>query len=221
MRSVLKTAPRCDRCYLPNRWCICGAHRDVTCPLAINVLMHHREGYRPSSTGNLINRVIPASRYHLWRRERQITGKDLRLPDRELWVLHPQGVLAPVELPPENVQVMLLDGSWRETAAMAQEVRGFGRLVTLPMAGESRYWLRAQADAARFSTVEALIFLLRAFGLISAAAELESQFELHVYASLRARGHKAQSKKFLPPPPTRPAFPYLLEQLNARGVREP
>lgn len=221
MRSIArKPSLRCARCHLPPRWCICSAHRDIVCPLEIDVLMHHREQHRPSSTGKLINRLIPASRHHLWRRERQLTPAEVRIPGRELWVLHPQGPPAPANVPPERVQVMLLDGTWRETAAMAQEVREWGRIVSLPAAGESRYWLRAQSERGYFSTIEALMFLLCTFGLTPAHEALGVQFELHVYASLRARGHKAASDAFAAGSAIRHAFPALIDQLNTRRPRE-
>jgi len=102
---------------------------------------------------------------------------------------------------------------------MAQEVRNWGRLVSLPMIGESRYWLRAQTEAGRFSTVEALLFLLRAFGLAAAHDALRLQFELHVYAHLRARGHKETGERFLATSPLREAFPELIAALNLRRPR--
>jgi DTW domain-containing protein YfiP len=216
---VLKTSCRCERCYLPPRWCICEAQRDLTLPLAVDVVMHHREGNRPSSTGRLVHRVIPESRVHVWRRERRLSATELQLPGRELWVLHPQGAPVALGVPPAQVQVVLLDGSWRETTAMAQEVRGWGKLVSLPMTGTSRYWLRAQSDAGRFSTIEALLFLLRAFGLESAHAALALQFELHVYATLRARGHKEAAEAFLVESPARVEFAALIAALNVRRRR--
>ena len=102
---------------------------------------------------------------------------------------------------------------------MAQEVGGWGRLVNLPMTGESRYWLRAQADAARFSTVEALLFLLQRFGLDKTHEVLRLQFELHVYANLRARGYKADALAFLATSPIAAAFPDLIAQLAIRRPR--
>ncbi|MEY2881485.1 MAG: hypothetical protein RLZZ15_3865 [Verrucomicrobiota bacterium] len=221
MRSITApSAPRCVRCRLPLRWCVCAAHRDFACPLALDVLTHHREAFRPSSTGQLVHRLLPAARAHLWRRERGLSAADVRLPDRELWILHPHGAPPPEPLPPpERVQLLLLDGSWRETAAMAQETRHWGRLVSLPMAGESRYWLRAQADAARFSTVEALLFVLARFDLAATHAALRAQFELHVYASLRARGHKADALAYLATSPIAHEFPELIAQLDVRRPR--
>jgi DTW domain-containing protein len=182
--------------------------------------MHHRESFRPSSTGNLINRVIPASCVHVWRRERNLSAADIRVPGRDLWILHPNGDPAPAAMPPQDVQVLLLDGSWRETSVMAQEVRSWGRLVRLPMNGESRFWLRAQPDPLRFSTVEALMFLLDQFGLQEAREVLRHQLELHVYASLRARGQKETAHEFLAASPSATAFAAAIAELNVRRSNE-
>jgi len=130
----------------------------------------------------LIHRTIVGARQHVWRRERRLAAAEVRGSARELWILHPAGEPMPRSCPPENVQILLLDGSWREASAMSHEVESWGRIVSLPMSGESRYWLRAQQDGGRFSSIEALLFLLHAFGLARAHAELQLQFELHVYA---------------------------------------
>ena len=181
--------------------------------------MHHREMFRPSSTGHLINRVVNGSRQHLWRRERRLSAEEVTIPDRELWIMHPRGEPAPVNADPNTVQVLLIDGSWRETSAIAQEIGGWGRLVALPMSGESRFWLRTQADGGRFSTAETLMYLLNLFGLEEVRMQLFKQFELHVYASLRARGSKEAATKFLEDSPIGAEFPELLAQLEVRRPR--
>lgn len=217
MRSVvLNNTPRCARCRLPPRWCVCAGRREVRCPLEIDVLTHHREWFRPSSTSHLIQRVMPESRQHLWRRERHIAAEEIRRPGREIWILHPHGGPVPAGVAVEQVQIVLLDGAWRETSMMAQGMGSWGRLVNLPMTGESRYWLRAQADAGRFSTVEALLWVMQALGLSPAHDELRLQFELHVYANLRARGFKELAAEFLQASPVPAAFPELLARLHER-----
>ncbi len=217
MRRIARgVAERCPCCHLTPRWCVCAAQREIRCPLAIDVLMHRRERFRPTSTGNLIQRVLPESRQHEWRRERPPAIDDVRVPGRELWVLHPRGNPVPRGLAPEQVQVVLLDGAWSETTVMMQELARWGRVVSLPMTGESRFWLRAQQAGGRFCTVEALLFLLQMFGLAAAHEELRRQFELHVYASLRARGRKERAEEFLRDSPVPAAFPDLLAQLNVR-----
>jgi DTW domain-containing protein YfiP len=213
---VLKKSPRCLRCQLAPRWCICAGHREITSPLRIDVLQHYMESYRPSSTGHLVQRVLPGSGRHIFRAERPLARADLAQPGRELWILHPQGGPLPARADPAALQVLLLDGTWVQAAEMARTVGAWGRRVNLPMAGRSRYWLRAQSDTGRFSTAEALIFLLGALGLAEAQAGLRVQFELHVYASLCARGCKQLAADYLVDSPLPAALPDLLAELARR-----
>lgn len=216
---VLAKTPRCGGCRFPPRWCICEGFEAIDCPLQIEVLIHHREYWRPTSTGRLINRVIPSSRGHVYRHDLPVTPAAVKRPDRELWILHPLGeTIAPREKP-EGLQVLLLDGSWREAARMMHEVKGWGRLVNLPMTGPSRYLLRDQQEAGKYSTAEALLFLLSALGMPGEHARLRRQFELHVYAGLRARGEKAAAEEFLSASPVRDAFPELLRKLTEKRPR--
>ena len=219
-RSVLRGAPRCERCRFALRWCICAGERTIECPLAIDVLIHHREFWRPSSTGRLINRVIPASRGHVFRHDLPLNEAAIRRPGRELWILHPLGEPLGKVARDAAPQVLLLDGSWREAARMMNGVKSWGRLVSLPMTGPSRYLLRDQQGAGNYSTAEALLFLFAALGLHAEHAALRLQFELHVYAGLRARGEKTAAENFLADSPARDAFPELLAELNRRRPRE-
>jgi DTW domain-containing protein YfiP len=82
------------------------------------------------------------------------------------------------------------------------------------MQGKSRYWLRAQSGTGRFSTAEALLFLLGALGLAEAQAQLRVQFELHVFASLCARGHKQLADDYLVDSPLRAVLPEMLAKLR-------
>lgn len=213
-RLALTFRDRCGGCRLPPRWCVCAAAVPIPVPLAVDVVIHQRERHRPSSTGNLIARVIAGARAHEWGFTTTAAPPDLPRAGRDLWILHPGGDPPPAGVSPDSVQAVLLDGAWAEAAVMRRVLAPRGRLVALPMAGESRYWLRAQQDGGRFSTAEALIALLGFFGLPEAAARLREQLELHVYAHLRARGRAALAEQFLTSSPARDAFPELLAQLN-------
>jgi hypothetical protein len=63
------------------------------------------------------------------------------------------------------------------------------------------------------------LFLLKEFRLMEAHAQLVAQFELHVYASLRARGSKEAALKFLEGSPIRTEFADLLAQLDVPRPR--
>lgn len=217
---VLRQSPRCERCHLPPRWCICAGGRAVDCPLSVDILLHHMEAWRPSSTGPLIARVMPTARLHLYRRERPLEPATILRPGKTLWILHPLGEPLAAAGPVTDLQVLLLDGTWRQAGEMMRAVEPWGRKVALPMTGESRYWLRTQAGAGKFCTVEALLFLLAALGLTEAHAQLRVQFELHVYAGLCARGAKARAAEYLAGSPVRAALPGLLEQLARRRARD-
>jgi len=194
---VFRTSTRCELCRLPPRWCVCEAHRVIESALKVDIVMHHMEAWRPSSTGHLINRVVADTGLHIYRKERGVVREEIVRPGRELWILHPTGEELPLSAPPAGVQVVLLDGSWIQSTGMMREVESWGRRVSLPMTGESRYWLRAQAADDRFSTIEALLFLMAALGMKQEHAQLQLQFELHVYAGLWARGKKAEAANYL------------------------
>lgn len=216
---VLETTARCEKCRCILRWCICAGWRPVTSPLQVDVLIHKREYWRPTSTGRLINRVVTGSRGRIFWQEKPPLRASVVLPGRELWILHPRGEELPAGADPTKVQVLLLDGSWSEAGSMLEIVGPWGRRVSLPLAGPSRYWLRKAPGAGKLATAEALLGLFAAFGLGEAEAQLRLQYELHVYAGLRTRGAKALAERFLATSPLRAAMPELLARLDERRPR--
>jgi DTW domain-containing protein YfiP len=194
--------------------------RTLECPLAVDVLMHSREVWRPSSTGHLIKRVIPESRLHVYTHNAPLEREQIVRPGKTLWVLHPLGEPMPTGAVPEEVQLLLLDGSWGEAADMKKAVEGWGQRVSLPMTGKSRYWLRAQQEAGQFSTVEALLFVLTALGLKAEHDALRLQLELHVFAGLSTRGNKTMIADYLADSPLREAMPELLRKMQPQSPLE-
>lgn len=215
---ILAGTERCEHCHMAPRWCICSALQPVTFPLQVDVLIHRREHWRPTSTGKLIRRVVSGANNHVYDRNIPVVRETIVNPNRTLWILHPKGELpAPDTMPaPQDVQVLLLDGNWNEAGEMLRNVETWGRCVRLPMEGESRYWLRDQQDSGRFSTVEALLHLMSAIGLHEAAAQVRLHFELHVYATLRARGKKPRAEEYLANSPIKSTLPEFLERIRER-----
>lgn len=217
---VLNPTLRCPRCEHIPRWCVCEGLAAVACPVAVDVLMHAREAHRPSSTGHLIQRVVAGAHTHVWKHDATPPRDRVARAGRELWVLHPLGEPMPAGARPESLQVVLLDGSWGEAADMKKTVEGWGRRVSLPMKGKSRYWLRAQQGPGQFSTVEALLFLLEALGLRAEHDALRVQMELHVYAGLRTRGQTLQAMDYLAESPLRSAMPGVIARMNPQSPEE-
>jgi DTW domain-containing protein len=217
---VLNPTLRCTRCQHVPRWCVCEGLRTVECPVAVDVLMHTREFFRPSSTGHLIQRVVSGARTHVYKHDAVPAPEQVVRPGKELWVLHPLGEPMPAGAVPENVQLLLLDGSWGEAADMKKDIEGWGRRVSLPMTGKSRYWLRAQQGEGQFSTAEALLFVLNALGLKAEHDALRVQLELHVYAGLRTRGQAVMAADFLATSPLRTAMPEVIARMHPQSPEE-
>jgi DTW domain-containing protein YfiP len=226
---VLAGAVRCPRCSLPPRWCTCDMLPPVETRLMVEVLIHRLEQCRPSSTGNLVGRAVAGTVCHVFQRGNRFfpeTGypADTREHDRELWVLHPSGdPLPPTATADSRTQppptVLLLDGSWRQAGEMLTSMHGRGRCVRLPDAATSepsRYWLRNQARPDQLCTAEALMGVLTAVGAPEAARRLRLHFELHVYATLRVRGHRELAERYLGHSPLLAEAPDALDRLHAR-----
>lgn len=176
--------------------------------------MHYCEVHRPSSTGHLIKRLLPATGLHIGGGGRPLDRNAIARAGRELWILHPQGKPPPADATPENVQVLLIDGSWKQASDLLRGINSWGRTVRLPMTGTSRFQLRTQQSDHQFSTIEALLFLLASFGLAAVHDQLRLQLELHVFAGLLARGKQADARRFLAESPARDAFPDLVARLD-------
>lgn len=219
---VLAGTERCDGCLLPPRWCVCPALPAVESPLQVHVLLHRREQWRPTSTGKLIGRAVAGSRLHVFHRTlpRESVLGNAGPAAEPPWILHPRGEPLGERVArsglPEAPTVLLLDGSWAETGRMLQHVQEWGVPVRLPLADDSRYWLRGQKDDGELSTAEALMGLYAAVGLPDAAERLRLHLELHVYAGLRARGRKAEAAAYLARSPIRDALGPFLDRLQER-----
>ena len=216
-RSVVtRGTPRCSHCQFAPRWCVCAGLRLVPCPLPVAILLHRRESRRPTSTGRLLQRVVPSARTHLYAPDAPPSQESVLHPGCEPWILHPQGERVPAGAQASTTQVILLDGNWREASRMLRRIESWGRPVALPADSSSRYRLRNQHAEGMYSTAETLILLLEHLGLGQPASELRLQFELHVYAGLRSRGATREAEEFLAASPIPAAMPEILDQLHRR-----
>ncbi|MFM7035342.1 MAG: tRNA-uridine aminocarboxypropyltransferase [Planctomycetia bacterium] len=229
-RSVVRAgAARCPRCSLPPRWCTCDLLPPVETRLAINVLIHRHEAVKPSSTGRLVARAVSGVASRVYQRETDFHPAatftaDSLAPIREMWILHPSGEPLPSATDgddaPSNVRqpVLLLDGTWRQACEMLRTVEGMGRCVRLRDASDepSRYWLRDQAESVQLSTAEALMGVFRGVGEPAAEQSLRLHFELHVYATLLARGKREMAERYLGHSPLLSEAPEAVAQLHAR-----
>jgi hypothetical protein len=227
---VLAGAARCPRCSLPPRWCVCDAIPPVDTRLHIHVLIHRHEHHKPSSTGKLLTRAVTGSRCHIYQRETRFSlasgfPAQALTHGTELWILHPKGESLPAAAAdatdPPSPHILVLDGTWRQAGEMLRAVEGIGRCVCLPepTAEPSRYWLREQREPSHLSTAEAIMGVLKAMGEASAEYRLRLHFELHVYATLLARGRREMAERYLGHSPLLVEVPEVIDRLHTRQDR--
>jgi DTW domain-containing protein YfiP len=206
---------------------VCRALPPVETQLAVHVLIHHHELCKPSSTGKVVTRAVRGAACHTYQRvSRHFPPSGLPAdacdPARELWILHPTGEPLPMatagDRHGEGIQILLLDGTWRQAGDMLRSVEGLGRCVRLPDAAAepSRFWLRDQPEPSHVSTAEALGHVLQAIGDSDAARQLRLHFELHVYATLLARGKREMAERYLGHSPLLTEARDALDRLHAR-----
>jgi DTW domain-containing protein YfiP len=226
---VFAGADRCPTCSLPPRWCICDTLPPVVTRLAVHVLIHRGEQRRPSSTGNLVARVVGNATRHVYQRETRFFSASGLTADslgtsHEIWILHPGGEPLPAgggmhdDASGPSPSVVLLDGTWRQAGEMLRTVERLGRCVSLPHAAEepSRYWLRDQPAAGQLSTAEALLGVLQAIDDHEAHRRFRLHFELHVYAMLLARGRREMAERYLGHSPLLTEAASILDRLHTR-----
>jgi DTW domain-containing protein YfiP len=206
---------------------VCEALPLVETRLAVHVLIHHHELCKPSSTGKVVTRAVRGAACHTYQRvSRHFPPSGLPAdacdPARELWILHPTGEPLPTATADasygEGIQILLLDGTWRQAGDMLRSVEGLGRCVRLPDAAAvpSRFWLRDQPEPSHVATAEALGQVLQAIGDSDAARQLRLHFELHVYATLLARGKREMAERYLGLSPLLTEARDVLDRLHAR-----
>ncbi len=200
------------------------------------MLIHRGEHHKPSSTGRLVGRVVKGAACHLYQRATRFsaaTGFSAHAlePTRELWILHPSGDTPPAHTAAQSAptaprpHVLLLDGTWRQAGEMLRSlegmVEGLRLCVRLPDAGgaPSRFWLRDQPGPMQLSTAEALMGVFRGVGEHEADRRLRLHFEMHVYATLLARGRREMAERYLGDSPLLAAAADAVNRLHARRSR--
>lgn len=195
----------------------------------MHVLIHRGEQRKPSSTGRLVARAVAGAASHVYQREDQFFPAagfpvDAVEPGHELWILHPGGAPIPEATDrdhastPARRHVLLLDGTWRQAGEMLRTVEGRGRCVRLPDPDDepSRFWLRDQPGPMQLSTAEAVMGVFRCVGELEAERCMRLHFELHVYATLLARGRREMAERYLGHSPLLAEAPDAIDRLHAR-----
>jgi DTW domain-containing protein YfiP len=159
--------PTCYRCFRPEAHCLCGVIPTVDNRTPVVILQHPRERTHPFGTARLAElglRQVEVLVDHVGRLRRDpsplgaLEGAALLYP-----ASHARDVtsLAPAEMPR---RLFVIDGTWHHARTLYRDIPVLGTLphLTLPAHLRSAFQIRRQPDVHCLSTIEAVVFALRA-----------------------------------------------------------
>jgi DTW domain-containing protein YfiP len=218
--------PVCPRCRRACSVCTCAHLVPVPTRTRIVVLQHPRERRVSVGTARLAHLALPGSilRVGVDFAEDPVVAAALAGP-RPAYVLYPRpGAVAPEDLPPEPITLVVLDGTWAQARKLLRLNPALGGLpgISLAPRAASTYRIRRQPAPFCVSTVEALAQTLAALEPGTDVAALLAPFQAMVAQQERfAREVKASRHRHDPGqlrPRRRPALPGRLASEWARLV---
>jgi DTW domain-containing protein YfiP len=178
-------ADRCPRCLLRPDWCYCSRVPTVQVRTRLVIIRHHKERFRTSNTGRLVQQAIPGTVLL----DYGAPGEQFDpawLPLDGAGLLFPEG--SPAAAPPKTL--IILDGSWPQARRMVRRVPALGALPRLSLAPAHRAPRRArrQPQPEGMATIEAVARALDQLEGPGTGAPLDAIFADMVDTLHRLRG---------------------------------
>lgn len=192
--------PRCQRCLLPKKNCLCETLQPVAARSRFCLVMFDSEPMKPSNTGRLIADILPDTQAFGWSR----TEPDSRLlaavknPDVQPLVVFPESYADAdrpvINRPPANGKpplFIMLDGTWTEARKMFRKSPWLDALpvMSLTLSRPSNYQLRESHGEGQHCTAEVAAELLLQAGDTAAGTALFRHFDLFRQRYLAGKPH--------------------------------
>ncbi|QXZ09556.1 DTW domain-containing protein [Comamonas sp. Y33R10-2] len=177
--SKTEQRPRCPHCHRAQRTCICALAQSVEHQVEVLILMHPMEVHEAKGTGHLLHLCLPRSRIMV---REQFDGAELQQALQGSWdgqvprqslLLYPDtaeqdatlglaqasALPQPWPLPPEQLRLVIIDGTWRKSRKMLYLNPALQSLprVALREVGDSGYAIRKAHLPGQLSSFEAAV----------------------------------------------------------------
>jgi DTW domain-containing protein len=191
------TLPRCPRCALHLRLCLCGSIEPLRLATRVVVLRHRKEFFKPTNTGRLVPLALVEGEIRVFgARGEELDTRELLVPERRTLLLYPSPDSLPLAREPDDLRPVTLivpDSDWRRAFKLATREERLASVprVHLPEGPPSEYRLRRHSDPRFLATFEAVA---RALGILegeAVQAQLEHVFRMMVDRTLWSRGQIA------------------------------
>ena len=163
------SSPRCEICYLRQTICVCAQIQQISLPMQLIIIRHHKEVRKPSNSARtLYNSIQNCSMYTYG--EQHSVFPDIRAYYENAALLFPITESTPpsVNYHPENVVpkcLIIVDGSWRQATRIVKRISGLEALPRMNVrpATNPLPKIRHPHFAEGMSTMEAGIEALRPY----------------------------------------------------------
>lgn len=171
--------PRCPNCHRALRTCICALARPVEHQVEVLILMHPMEVHEAKGTGHLLHLCLPHSQVLVgeqfdaqalqqalqgsWDgqapRQSLLLYPDTHEQDATLGLAAASALPQPWPLPPEQLRLVIIDGTWRKSRKMLYLNPALQTLprVVLQDVGDSGYAIRKAHLPGQLSSFEAAV----------------------------------------------------------------
>lgn len=188
-RSMTGMTGRCPRCHTKTTHCVCAAIPTLMTRTEIVVIRHFREDYRSTGTARIAGLALPNLRFVSYGHAAEPARSELpALLTAGACALFPNEPTSP--WPEQLTQLVVLDGTWRETRRMYHRLDALHPLprLSLPPKDEAVMRLRAPTFEGGRSTLEAIADALGRLEGPHIAEALLAVHALYVERTLRTRG---------------------------------
>lgn len=162
----LTRRPHCPRCLRPARTCICHLVEPVDNAVEVVILQHPLEVKNAKSTGRLLHLCLKNSQLvvgeQLFADNKDNDLSALLADQKTTLLLYPPADNPNPEAPrstppPDQLRLIILDGTWRKTRKLLHLNPSLAALprLTLPQGLQSRYRIRKAQRPHQLSTIEA------------------------------------------------------------------
>lgn len=188
---------RCPRCLLLVDFCVCSVIGEPRASHpAVVIVRHHWEAFKSTGTARLAGLALSNLRIIDFTPENPTPVREAISRLDDAWLLYPGGTPAErVTAPPRTL--LLLDGTWRQTAKMLRRLPETARLPRVSLSalsdGDARDRLRESPREGARSTLESIADALTALDSAEAGQRLLDIHQRFVERTRRARGQLQES----------------------------
>jgi len=200
---------RCERCGLHVQFCVCPLLPTIANRMAVHVVVHWRESFKPSNTARLAVHMLTNCNLVVRGGPTPEAGRDVELalrsldPDRTL-LLYPDENAVPIEAIRDDgagidavTSLVVPDGTWSQTRRLVRRHEALRKMRWVRLrAQDTQYVLRRGSESGLLCTLEAIA---EALGILEGSTckdGLMRGFATWQAQALKIRGRRGDAGPF-------------------------